>query len=173
VSRFTTWIRRLLTGQKGAAALLVVPSELWEELIRELGKRGRGRRESGAFLLGQRDGDRRLVTDVVYLDDLDPNCLTGGITFDGRYYGLLWDICVERRLEVRADVHTHPSEWVGQSALDRDNPMVARSGHVALILPDLAAHAVRSEQVGVHEFLGADGWRSHFGDGAAVRLRMQ
>ena len=52
-------------------------------MIAELGRRGNGRRESGAFLLCDRAGDQRTVTRVVYLDDLDPDCLTGGIEFNG------------------------------------------------------------------------------------------
>ena len=43
----------------------------WDAMIAELGRRGRAA-ESGAFLLADRDGDRRTVTRVVYLDDLDP-----------------------------------------------------------------------------------------------------
>jgi hypothetical protein len=74
----------------------------------ELGQRRRGSRESGAFLLADRAGDRRTVTRVVYLDDLDPTCLTGDIEFDGLAYSKLWDICDTEQRFVIGDVHTHP-----------------------------------------------------------------
>jgi proteasome lid subunit RPN8/RPN11 len=148
-------------------ARLLIAAGVWDELIGELGRRGLGRRESGAFLLGPANGDPRLIIEVVYLDDLDPNCLTGGISFDGRYYSRLWDICQQRGLQVRADIHTHPGGSVRQSSIDRDNPMVARRDHLALIVPDLATRPIGAQEVGVHEYLGEDGWRSSFDEEAA------
>lgn len=164
-----------LFGRRGGRrrrreARLLISAALWGELIPELGRRGRGNRESGAFLLGPSAGDPRLITEVVYLDDLDPDCLTGGISFDGRYYGRLWGICQERGLQVRADIHTHPGSSVRQSSIDRDNPMVARAGHLALIIPDLARRPIEAQEVGVHEYLGEAGWRSSVGTEAARML---
>jgi proteasome lid subunit RPN8/RPN11 len=171
VRRISLFIRRHVRGS--SRVRIVISDALWADLIRELGARGEGRRESGAFLLGPKNGDPRRITEVIYLDDLDPNCLTGGIEFDGRYYGLLWDHCHTNGLSVRADVHTHPRRGVKQSPIDRDNPMVSRPGHLALIVPDLATRAVSAHEVGVHEFLGADGWRSSFGEDAAVMLKIK
>jgi hypothetical protein len=167
-ARIRFWRRD--SHREASAARLVMAEQLWHELIRELGERGQGWRESGAFLLGPNEGDARRVTEVVYLDDLDPDCLTGGIDFDGRYYGLLWDICHARSLRVRADIHTHPRGWVDQSWIDRENPMVSRVGHLALIIPHLAQHPVSGVEVGIHEFLGAGGWHSSFGSDAAAML---
>lgn len=166
--------RSLVTRRRRrSTSVLLISNELWSQLIQELGARGQGRRESGAFLLGPRDGDARRITDVVYLDDLDPNCLTGGISFDGRYYGILWDYCHTHKLQVRADIHTHPGHSVAQSHIDRDNPMVSRAGHLGLIAPDLASRPIAANEVGIHEFLGADGWRSSFGDDAAALLTIE
>src|SRR5437868_6371979 len=81
---------------------------LWRRAIAELGRRSGGRRESGAFLLGERRGERRRISRVAYYDDLDPSCLDQGIVeFDGAGYGPLWRLCRESRLDVLADVHTH------------------------------------------------------------------
>jgi hypothetical protein len=78
----------------------------WEAMIAELARRGAARRESGAFLLCDRTGEPRTVTRVVYLDDLDPNCLTGAIELDGLAYSKLWDICDAEGRRVIGDVHT-------------------------------------------------------------------
>lgn len=137
--------------------------DTWEEMIEELRQRGEGRRESGAFLLGSREGGTRLVTRIVYLDDIDPACLVGSIHLHGEAYGKLWDICEEAELKVLGDIHTHPGDGVRQSPTDRENPMVARRGHVALIAPDFAAGTVESRDVGVHQYLGEEGWTSHIG----------
>jgi proteasome lid subunit RPN8/RPN11 len=138
-------------------------------MIIELGRRGRGSRESGAFLLADRSGDRRTVTRIVYLDDLDPTCLTGSIEFDGRAYSKLWDICDAEQRAVIGDAHTHPGRGVHQSGIDAQNPMVAQKGHVALIIPDFAIRAVQAHEVGVHRYDGR-GWQTWTGRDAARRL---
>jgi proteasome lid subunit RPN8/RPN11 len=142
---------------------LLIPRHLWEELIAELARRGRGSRESGAFLLADADGDRRRVIRCVYLDDLDPTCLNGAISFRGPAYGKLWTLCRRQRLTVVADVHTHPGRCVGQSQTDRTNPMIAQAGHIALVVPDFAQRATRAEDVGFHLYQGDHRWMSLFG----------
>jgi proteasome lid subunit RPN8/RPN11 len=152
---------------------VVVDEQLWRQIIGELAARGHGDRESGAFLLGQVGSGRvRRVFDVIYYDDLDERCLTGGISFDGSAYGRLWDQCGERGLPVIADVHTHPGPGVAQSSTDRAHPMIAQAGHIALIVPDFAQHTVSPSQVGVHEYLGDGEWDSHLGRAAARRFHI-
>lgn len=156
-------------GFRGRAALLRMRCARWDAMVRELGVRGSGVRESGAFLLGDRHGDRRTVRQVVYFDDLDATCLTGGIALDGLAYSRLWDICDETQRRVIGDVHTHPRSWVGQSSTDAANPMIAQNGHIALIIPDYASHLVTARDIGLHRYLG-DGWENWTGAEAARRL---
>jgi proteasome lid subunit RPN8/RPN11 len=154
---------------RGRRALLRMRRRDWVSMIGELARRGAGARESGAFLLGERSGDRRTVTRIVYLDDLDPGCLSGGIEFDGRAYSALWDTCDAERRVVIGDVHTHPGRVVRQSPIDAENPMIARKGHVALIVPNLARGAIAPSDVGVHRYDGR-GWETWTGRDAARRL---
>lgn len=156
-------------GFRGRRALLRMRRDAWQAMLAELGRRGRGGRESGAFLLADRAGNRRTVTQVVYLDDLDPNCLTGGIEFDGLAYSKLWDICDAEQRVVIGDVHTHPGQGVHQSGIDAENPMIAQKGHVALIVPDFAMHAAQPCEVGVHRYDGR-GWQTWTSKDAAHRL---
>lgn len=123
--------------------------------------RGGGRGESGAFLLGRRPtrGPIRIVAFVLY-DDLDPHCLeTGIIRFNGRCFGQLWTICEQMGLEVVADVHTHPG-GCDQSASDQAHPMIARAGHIAMIVPRFARPGVRREEVGLYRYQGAQTWQT-------------
>jgi hypothetical protein len=62
---------------------------------------------------------------------------------------------------------------VNQSSIDAENPMVSQRGHVAVIIPHLAIGPVLPEQVGVHLYLGRDGWTSWTGVEAAKRLRVR
>lgn len=153
---------------------LVCAPALWREALAELRRRGGDRRESGAFLLGERHVDatteRRIVRRFAYYDDLDPRCLdTGVVVFDGAGFGPLWALCRETGLEVVADVHTHPWE-ARQSDADRRHPMIATSGHFALIVPEFARRVPAMGELGLYEYLGAHRWRDHSGRRAAQVL---
>ncbi|WP_420443041.1 hypothetical protein [Candidatus Poriferisodalis sp.] len=144
----------------------------WRSLMDELGRRGQGTREAGAFLLASLPNSRR-VAHVEYFDDLDPMCLRGNIEIEGHAFSKLWDICEAKKLTVIADVHTHPYAVVQQSSIDKQNPMIARDGHVALIVPHFATRRVRPRHVGVHQYCGDGGWASWFRRDAARRLSVR
>jgi proteasome lid subunit RPN8/RPN11 len=160
MTRITSVFRRRHT-------VLRVHRRTWIALMRGLQERGHGTRESGAFLFGK-EGRPRVVTDFVLYDDLDPECLTGGIDFHGIGYHRLTEVCRERSIRVVADVHTHPGCGVGQSLIDSSHPMVSRSGHVALIVPNFAQGKIDPSDVGVHRYRADQGWDS-WRDGAASR----
>ncbi len=132
---------------------------LWRRLGANLRDRGRDcSRESGAFLLGRREGGRAHIVDFVLYDDLDPHALDSGIVrFDGRYFGDLWALCKARGLTVVADVHVHPCGSV-QSDSDRNHPMISRAGHVALIIPRFATGPQPLDDVGIYRYLGGKRW---------------
>ena len=154
----------------GGRAVLRFRSETWDSLITELDLRAGGRRESGAFLLAPAQAKGQAVTSVIYFDDLDPNSLNGGVAFDAVAFSRLWTRCSREALRVIGDVHTHPGRAVGQSDIDRNNPMVAQVGHVALIVPDLAAGVIGPSEVGVHRYRGENGWFSSYGRDAGSLL---
>lgn len=139
-----------------------VPRLLWAGVILQLRQRGAGRRESGAFLLGE-PGDQPKVSGCLYYDDLDSRALkSGAVNFHAEGYARLWQVCRERGMDVLADVHTHPGADVRQSSIDERHPMVPTVGHTALIVPHLA-HTTRwsLEAVGVYEYLGSFRWKTH------------
>lgn len=150
---------------------LACPTPLWHAGLAELRRRGGGRRESGAFLLGdvttRGRGERRRVQRFEYYDDLDPHCLDSGIVvFDGAGFGPLWRLCRETGLQVVADVHTHPGA-ARQSDADRRNPMIATARHLALIVPNFALRVPMSAELGLYEYVGAHQWRDYSGSAAA------
>lgn len=153
-------MKTIIRALNGRAARLRLSHELWREMIAELAERGRGERESGAFLVASRVGDGRTIKTIAYLDDLDPDCLVGGIHFHREGYAKLSAVCSDVNGRVVADVHTHPGTWVGQSATDQSNPMISRVGHIALVLPRFAQGGCFPEAVGFHQYRGCDGWKS-------------
>jgi proteasome lid subunit RPN8/RPN11 len=149
-----------------------IPWLVWWRLIRELKRRGHGRRESGAFLLGRNRAQK--VTHFICYDDLDPTALdTGIIVFHGEGFVPLWEYCRTRGMRVLADVHTHASEWTGQSDSDRTHPMICQSGHIALIVPHLAQRRFQSlAGVGIHEYCGDHRWNAWGPKSGKVRLTL-
>jgi proteasome lid subunit RPN8/RPN11 len=143
----------------------------WRALVRELARRGHGERESGAFLLARVGDERRRVAECVYFDDIDPDALNGAISIRGEKFVRLWAICKERGMRVIADVHTHPGSGVRQSTIDASNPMIARRGHIAIILPHFAQRGATPKRAGVHVYAGDRSWRSAYGPDAAELLR--
>lgn len=136
----------------------------WFMLTGELRRRGNCVRESGAFVLAPR-GSIRPVR-FVYYDDLAPGCLAEGyIRFPGEGYVPLTRICQQDQLRIIGDVHTHPGDWTGQSGADVAHPMMARAGHLALIVPNFARKSRFSlAGVGAYEYRGDERWRDCRGE---------
>jgi hypothetical protein len=139
---------------------------LWRQVIEQLRKRGEGCHESGAFLLGYKLTNEVIISRIVYYDDLDSHALDSGIIMiDGSAYGRLWGICRKTRLQVIADIHTHPGQPI-QSLLDRKNPMVSIPGHIGIIVPNFAHENVLPIGLGIYEYQGAHCWKDFFNTAA-------
>jgi len=151
---------------------LEIPVLLWWRMIQQLRKRGGGEHESGTFLLAKTHSRR--VSRFICYDDLDETALESGIvTFHARGFVRLWDICQKERLKVVADVHTHPAGWTGQSESDRTHPMIAKAGHIALILPHFAQRTKRSlNGVGIYEYLGNHAWKTCYAKSGPVKITL-
>jgi hypothetical protein len=93
-----------------------------------------------------------------FFDDLDPHAYATGVcVLRGDAFAKLWALCREKKLTVVADVHTHPGAAT-QSPTDKANPMVARAGHVAIIVPKYASWPVPADGLGVYEYSGQHEW---------------
>jgi hypothetical protein len=163
---FTT---RIMPVFKSRRSVLRVHERLWSDLLTQLRNRGEGYRESGAFYFGRRDRPG-VVSEFVLYDELDPDCLNGGIDFHGIGYHRLSEHCRQRDVQVLGDVHTHPSSWVGQSRIDSSHPMVSRKGHLALIVPNFAQGEITARNVGLHRYREDQAWDSWHGRAASRRL---
>lgn len=147
-----------MTTSVSERPLLRIRARRWRAMPDELAARGRGHRESGAFLLGHRRGRRPKITHVAYFDDLEPTSLNGAVHLTTAGYTRLNALCVRLGVEVLADIHTHPGDHIHQSGVDMENPLVALPGHVALIVGHLAQNGARLADVGCYRYDGDDGW---------------
>ena len=159
-------IRTIIRGWLRRDRGLSITPRAWIALLAELDRRGERCHEAGAFLLGHRDENLRTVQEIIFYDDLDPHAYeTGVCVLYAPAFQRLWGHCRASGLTVVGDVHTHGA-GAGQSEADRTNPMIARDGHVAIIVPDFAkGHPVR-ERLGLFEYRGDHRWTDHSGGGA-------
>jgi hypothetical protein len=135
-------------------------------VLADLAHRGERCHEAGAFLLGEIHNGRRDVRDVVYYDELDFGAYSTGVcVLYGTAFAQLWSVARSKQLTVVADIHTHFGRAV-QSLEDRTNPMVARAGHIALIVPEFARTPIAHEALGIYEYRGGHNWIDHSGAGA-------
>jgi proteasome lid subunit RPN8/RPN11 len=156
-------IRRTIRAFAAPEHRVSCPRRLWQQTLAELDRRGRRRHEAGAFLLGQEINERNEASEAVFYDELDPRAYSTGVCIlHGDSFAKLWTRCRESGLKVIADVHTHGGV-ARQSESDRTNPMIARAGHVALIVPNFAVAPIRHDQLGIYEYRGSHAWRDHSG----------
>lgn len=154
-------IKRIIRAFVAPSHKLSVPSPLWNNVMSQLRTRGHQRHESGGFLLGREIGERREAVTAIFYDELDPNAYAACICIlKADSFSKLWALCREKGLTVVADLHTHPGAAF-QSGSDRNNPMVARAGHIAIIVPDFAAPPITYDRLGIYEYQGAHQWSDH------------
>ncbi len=158
------WLLNTLLGwARRAPPRITCVRRVWEVGVRELARRTLNEtRESGAYLLGRtlKSGVHEII-EFVFYDDVDPKALaTGIVTIRETALPRLWEICRARGYGVVADIHVHPGGY-GQSASDRDGPVMPRAGHIAFILPDFARGNPTPGAIGMYEFLGDGQWLDH------------
>lgn len=139
---------------------------LWLRCMSELFRRSKGRHESGCFVLGTVEGERRFARKPIYYDELDPKAYSSGVCIlHGDAFTRLWELCRSEKLTVIADIHTH-THAAFQSEADRTNPMIARAGHLAIIIPNCASGWIWRHRLklfryeGDHRWTDLSGWQA-------------
>jgi hypothetical protein len=113
--------------------MLMVPARVLRRSLEQLRACGRGRAECVVYWLAQLD-QPGTIDDVVHPAH---TASAGGYDVDGRWLNRLWLRLARERLELRAQVHTHPGAAYHSS---RDDAMAAlqTEGFLSLVLPDFA-----------------------------------
>lgn len=140
--------------------------------MKQLSTTGGGVHEAGCFVLGTIKGRNRQAVRCIYYDDLDPTAYATGVcVLDGNAFTRLWDICRSEKMSVIADIHTHPGAAF-QSPSDRTNPMVARAGHLAIIVPNYAFGWIWRHRLGLYQYQGDHQWKNLSGWKARSHLKV-
>lgn len=152
---------------------LKVPQSLWHELTHYLNAASADRQESGAFLLGGiDDAGSRVVASFVPYDALDTAAFHAqAVRVRTAAFSRLYDLCEQRKQRVIGDIHAHPqSAW--PSPIDKANPMMAVSGHVALIVANYAHLPVRLDEMTFNVYEGPGQWFTATGRDVAKYLEV-
>ena len=155
-------------------AILEIPEPLWERTWAGLRSRGDGEREAACIWAGTRGPDVWKVDEVLFFDAFDGGA-EAGLLFhvtSREATTSLFALLRERRLQIIADVHTHPADWVDLSLTDAAHPIEYRIGLLALVLPNFAEDAPELSIVGVHEYLGSGAWRRLTAHEAVRRIQI-
>ncbi len=154
------------------APMLEVPSALWKVLLDHLRKEGAGTRESGAFLLGNKCGPKRVVTHFLPYEKLQPDALHDDyVSLSAASFSKLWKLCRSEGLSVVADIHTHRF-GPAQSRSDAANPMIAINGHMAIIVPRFAQGPVQLHDLGLYIYKGNHRWKAYSKANVAKQIKL-
>ena len=65
-----------------------------------------------------------------------------------------------RRLEIIAEIHSHPGHWVGHSFIDDENPFVLAEDNISIVVPSFGEEGMEPLwKCGVYLYNVKDGWR--------------
>lgn len=140
--------------------IIRISTNLWNETIKGLAEHSQGLRESGCIWAGKRNELTWTVKEVLFLDDLP------GVRRQHLYHrtpriaiNKLFELLREKDLQIIADLHTHPTDWVELSDTDKLHPIEYRIGLIAVIFPYFAQMKHKFNDLGVHEYLGNGEWQ--------------
>jgi proteasome lid subunit RPN8/RPN11 len=135
---------------------------VWSALMANLRLQGKGRRESGAFLLARNEKGDDVVRTWLSYSQIAPESLNYAyIRLEPEAFASLADWCSHYGVKVVADIHTHPFGPC-QSLSDRANPMISFPGHVALIVPWFAQRNPQPRHVSFNVYQGDGRWLSFY-----------
>jgi len=150
---------------------LEVPNSLWLQTWRLLSQMGQGESESACVWGGTlRHG--RLCVVKAYPIGAAHGAIRGCQSHRMSTQGVA-ELLAELRkdgLRIVADVHTHPSSWVGLSEVDKAHPIEFRRGLICIVLPDYATTPPSLESIGLHIYLGEGRWLESSQAETAVRV---
>lgn len=125
--------------------MLIIPTSIWEGMQLDF-QRNRQRVEQVCFLEGYEVNDFKVVTTCTF-----PNA-----KLDPRFFHIeSEDISAAakhlRKFDLRrlAQVHTHPTDWVGHSQYDDEHAYSQSEGALSIVLPNFGSQVVGLDQAGV------------------------
>lgn len=141
------------------AAKIHIPKVLWNLTWNGLKERSSGEVEALCIWAGKRDGNGSRVQEVMFLDSIN------GVEAYPLFHRISREATAEifkylssKKLQIIADVHTHPDEWVGLSKIDREHPLEYRVGFTSLVLPHFGDVEPSISGLGMHRYLGNLKW---------------
>jgi hypothetical protein len=132
--------------------MIFIPDLIWNKMLQEFRRRWR-RVEQVAYLDGIEFRDVGIVTTLTF-----PNARLGRGNFSISAASMSEAGQHLDQLVRLAQVHTHPSEWVGHSEIDDELAYSHHDGAVSIVLPNYGKSDFSISDLGVH-ICQAKNWR--------------
>lgn len=160
---YLDFIRRLLhipeNGYLRTPNRLILPNELFNNILSTLKVRSDGRRESAAILIGKVEDSLDWIADDVRFHHELCNDKAGShyLEISEKAKFDLYTELAKTGKEIVALIHTHPKDWVGLSLIDQENQISSRIGFWSLVVPWYGREPWSIEKIGFH-VRGRIGW---------------
>jgi hypothetical protein len=138
--------------------VIQIPGVLFAETWTRLNRIGRGKVEAVAVWGGTRGLQCDRVEKAYYVDQADVFRGQRLHQIPAEQINSLFAFMRSDGLAIIADVHTHPTDWVGLSAIDQANPTEFRRGFVSIVIPWYGSTTLRIREIGVHIYHGDGKW---------------
>lgn len=129
-----------------------MPASVLERTLTGLKVRSAGWRESAAIWAGQVKGETEWIAQCAYFHHELCNDQAGPLSLElsekAKYR--LYEELSHHHLRLIALIHTHPTNWVGLSAIDEQNQLCSRVGFWSIVVPFYARARTGFETMGVH-----------------------
>jgi len=125
--------------------MLIIPTFIWEGMQLEF-QRNRQRVEQVCFLEGYDLNSSKVVTTCTF-----PNAELHRQFFHIESQDISAAAKHLRKFDLRrlAQVHTHPTDWVGHSQYDDEHAYSQSEGALSIVLPNFGSKVVGLDQAGV------------------------
>lgn len=139
---------------------LIVPSELWSQVLETLHRRSAGERESAGIFIGTASSSgTRIAVDAVFHHQLANDRATAlSLELPEQAKFKLYADLAKRRLSPVALIHTHPEAWVDLSMVDQRNRISSTVGFWSIVVPHYGRPPWNLDCIGFH-ILEDAGWR--------------
>ncbi len=139
---------------------LVVPHQLWINVLETLQQRSEGQRESAGIFIGTiSPNGTRIAADAVFHHHLaDDRATALSLELPEHAKFRLYAELAKRRLSPVALIHTHPEAWVDLSAVDQRNRISSTTGFWSIVIPYYGCPPWNLDCIGFH-VLEDMGWK--------------
>lgn len=153
---------------------LVVPHQLWINVLETLRQRSEEQRESAGIFIGTASPNgTRIAVDAVFHHHLaDDHATALSLELPEHAKFKLYEDLAKRRLSPVSLIHTHPEAWVDLSVVDQSNRISSTVGFWSIVIPHYGCPPWNLDGIGFHVLEDA-GWEKLTIEERRIHFRLE